>query len=416
MRNTWLVIKREYLDKVRTKAFIISTLLMPAFVLSIVVVPSLLMMKSGARTLVVVTADPRLGEAVKTQIERGDEKADKNATYKAEISTDLGEANRQTLDARIKAGQIDGYLWLSPEAVEKRNADYITKNLGDMMTMGGLRSAVRQAVIRYQLAKVGIGSSESEAILKPVDITAVRYDAKHKRGNPFLSFMLPFLLMMMIYMTVLIYGISVMRAVLEEKSSRVIEVLLSSLKPTELMAGKLLGVGAVGLTQMLLWTGFSAIVGGGQFAIMRDVMKDVTLPWQVLSLFPVFFLLGYFIYSSLLSAVGAMTNSQDEAQQFIFPVMAPLIACTIVAMSIIGRPDGPVAFWMSMFPLTAPMIMFLRIAVSMPPWWQILLSIALQVLALWGLVVVCSRIYRVGILMYGKRPTLPEIFKWLRYS
>jgi ABC-2 type transport system permease protein len=136
----------------------------------------------------------------------------------------------------------------------------------------------------------------------------------------------------------------------------------------------------------------------------------------VLICLPIFFLLGYLLYSTMYAAVGAMVNSEEEAQQLQWPVMMPLILCSVFASAIIRDPNTPLAFWSSIFPLTAPILMFVRIAVQTPPTWQIVLSIVLQILAIWGMVWVCARIYRIGILMYGKRPTLPEIMKWIKYA
>jgi len=222
--------------------------------------------------------------------------------------------------------------------------------------------------------------------------------------------------MFMIYMTVIIYGVAVMRSVIEEKTSRVVEVLLSSVRPMELMAGKIIGVGAVGLTQMLIWCTCIAALGTPGFVAAKSYLKDVQIPAPVFILFPIFFLLGYLLYAALYAAVGAMVNSDEEAQQVQWPVLLPLIACTAFASAVIRQPNGQLAFWLSLFPLTSPIIMFVRVASQMPPLWQVLLSIAILIATIYAVVFICARIYRVGILMYGKRPTLPEIIKWIKYA
>ena len=219
-------------------------------------------------------------------------------------------------------------------------------------------------------------------------------------------------------MTVLIYGINVMRSVIEEKSSRVLEVLLGSVSPMQLMAGKIIGVGAVGLTQIFLWAAAGVLLGGhgASHHLLGGVLEGARLATPVLVLFPVFFLLGYATYACLYAAIGAMVNSDDEAAQFQFPVTLPLLLCMVFSTAIIGDPNSPLAFWLSLFPLTSPIIMFVRVSVSTPPSWQLALSIGLSLFSLYGLVWLSSRIYRVGILMYGKRPTVAEILKWLRYA
>lgn len=231
-----------------------------------------------------------------------------------------------------------------------------------------------------------------------------------------MSFFLPLTLMMMIYMTVIIYGVAVMRSVIEEKTSRVVEVLLSSVSSMELMAGKILGVGAVGLTQVLIWASFGAVIGSPMIMAAKSMMKDVHLPVAVIIAFPVFFVLGYLLYSTMYAAVGAMVNSDEEAQQMQWPVLAPLVSCAVFASMVIRTPNSPFAQALSIFPLTSPIIMFVRITVATPPTWQIALSVGLLIATIYGMVALCSRIYRVGILMYGKRPTLPEILKWIKYA
>jgi ABC-2 type transport system permease protein len=176
----------------------------------------------------------------------------------------------------------------------------------------------------------------------------------------------------------------------------------------------------VGLTQIALWTASGALLGTGGYAmagrLLGETVRDAHLSAAVLVLFPVFFILGYATYACLYAAIGAMVNSDEEASQFQFPVTLPLLLCMVFATAIIGDPETPLAFWLSMFPLTSPIIMFVRVSVSQPPAWQIALSISLSLATLYGLVWFSSRIYRVGILMYGKRPTLREIVKWLRYA
>jgi ABC-2 type transport system permease protein len=281
--------------------------------------------------------------------------------------------------------------------------------------------ALRFALSERELAGHGFSPDEAKKLLGPVDVDTVHIDKEgSNKSNGIGAFLLPFLLLISIYMTVFIYGIYVMRSVIEEKSSRVIEVLLGSVTPVQLMAGKIIGVGAVGLTQIAIWAAAVGIFEGGSFAIAQEIlgdsMKDAHVSTAVLILFPVFFILGYATYACLYAAIGAMVNSDEEAQQLQFPVSLPLILCIVFAMPIIRDPNSPLAFWLSMFPLTAPMIMFVRASVSMPPVWQIATSIGLSLCSLYGLVWLTSRIYRVGILMYGKRPTLPEILKWIRYA
>jgi len=220
---------------------------------------------------------------------------------------------------------------------------------------------------------------------------------------------------MVLYVTVLLYGVNVMRSILEEKTSRIMEVMLSTASAKELMAGKILGVGAVGLTQVAIWAGTALVFSAGPLAAGAALLKGV-LSIKLLIFFALYFLLGYVLYSTLCAAVGSMVNSEQEAQQLQFLIMMPMILSVIMIMQIFQHPNSPLAFWGSLFPFTAPLVMFTRIAMQEPPMWQIGLSIVLMVATIYGMIWLCGRIYRVGILMYGKKPTLPEIVKWIKYA
>jgi ABC-2 type transport system permease protein len=195
----------------------------------------------------------------------------------------------------------------------------------------------------------------------------------------------------------------------------VMEVMLSTARSSELMAGKILGVAAVGLTQIGIWAAMVIFPSAGGLLAGMSAIKGILSP-GLLVYFAVFFLLGFALYSTLCAAVGAMVNSEQEAQQLQFVVMLPMIVAVIILVNVFQYPSSPMAVWASMFPLTAPLIMFMRVALQSPPIWQIALSIILMIATVFGLVWACGRIYRVGILMYGKKPTLPELMKWIRYA
>jgi ABC-2 type transport system permease protein len=428
MRNVWLIVKREYLERVRTRAFILFTVLMPIFVAGVVVVPSkLMMMKSDAvRHIVVAAPTMQLANEIKSQLENPERptksraNSDENTSPKfavdAQQTTD--EAARNELTTQVAKNKIDGFVWLTDQAITDNKFVYVTSHPSDFTDFSTVQGAVNRSVMRFRVAAKGIPPDQIKGILKRLDMDVTSVDKSGKEGPPvgIAAFFLPYVMMFIIYMTVLIYGMAVMRSVLQEKTSRVMEVMLSAATPTQMMAGKLIGVGAVGITQILIWLATLVIFSTPALAAAGPVMKDLSIQPAVLVCLAVFFLLGYFLYSSMYAAVGAMVNSEEEAQQLQWPVMMPLILCVVFASAVIRDPNTPLAFWTSIFPFTAPIIMFVRVAVQMPPLWQILLSIALQIFAIWGMIWVCARIYRVGILMYGKRPTLPEIMKWIKYA
>jgi ABC-2 type transport system permease protein len=438
VRKILLVIQREYIVRVRTKAFIIFTVLMPLLMGAAVIVPGKLMMQSaGTRHVTIVCADAAVAATMKSELEGSRASDDKEAPAAAEeqhgekrgtkqdfavtVESTPSEELRRNLTSMVRNNALDGFAWIEPDAIRTRKATYYSRNSSDFIESSLVSRALRLALSERELAGHGFSAAQAKTLLGPIAVNNVHISnegATQSNGSG--AFVLPFLLLMAIYMTVLIYGLYVMRSVIEEKSSRVIEVLLGSLTPMQLMAGKIIGVGAVGLTQIGIWALAGIAMGTGGFAMagrmMGDSMKDAHISTTVLALFPVFFLLGYATYSCMYAAVGAMVNSEEEAQQLQFPVTLPLIACIVVATAVIRDPNTPLAFWLSMFPLTSPIIMFVRVSENMPPLWQLALSIALSLATLYALVWLSSRIYRVGILMYGKRPTLPEIVKWIRYS
>jgi ABC-2 type transport system permease protein len=433
MRKVLLIIQREYIVRVRTKAFIIFTILMPVLFGAMFVLPGKLMVRgSETRQVVIVAADAVLADTMKTELvgfrASDDEEAPPADTRKAtradfdvSVETSPSEALRQQLTRRVRSGQLDGFAWIEADAVTTRRATYYSRNASDFIEASLVSRAFRLALSERQLSERGFSPAQAKTLLGPVSVDTVRIDKQGvNKSNSMAAVALPYVLLITIYVTVLIYGLYVMRSVIEEKSSRVIEVLLGSVTPMQLMAGKIIGVGAVGLTQIGIWFAAAIVLGSGGLAFAHQIignsMKDAHISAVALILFPVFFLLGYATYACLYAAIGAMCNSDEEAQQLQFPVTLPLILCMACAIPIIRDPNTPLAFWLSMFPLTSPIIMYVRISINMPPVWQVALSIAISLASLYGLIWLSSRIYRIGILMYGKRPTLPEILKWIRYA
>jgi ABC-2 type transport system permease protein len=421
MRNVWLVVKREYMERVRSKAFIIFTVLTPTLVAAVTILPSKLigMKSSGTRHVVVVASNRGVGEAVQQQLESrdADSEREESLNLKVDVQVAPTDALRKQLSAEVGDSKLDGYLWLTDDAIAARKFTYSTRNSSDFIETSLVKNAVTTALMKQQLASHGVARNEVDDLLKPVSMDTVSVDkGTEKKAGGVGVILMPFVLMMMIYVPLIIYGVAVMRSVLEEKTTRIVELLLSSITARQLMAGKILGVGSVGLTQVGIWTLLGAVAGTPAMVAAKPYLAEMQMPLSSYLFFPVFFILGYFLYSTMYATVASMVNSEEEAQQMQWPVMLPLIICTTFAMSVIRQPNSPLAFWTSMFPLTAPIIMFVRILVQQPPVWQIALSIAILLATIYGLVSLCSRIYRVGILMYGKRPTLPEIMKWIKYA
>jgi ABC-2 type transport system permease protein len=266
-----------------------------------------------------------------------------------------------------------------------------------------------------RLVDKGVPSGEIEALLKNIRLRTLRVTetgAKEDRGLG--GFLLSFFFTMVLYSTLIFYGVAVMRGIIEEKSSRIFEVLLSSVKPIQLMAGKILGLAAVGLTQYLVWAIMIGLAGGGFGIAALSQLGEMNVTPLMLGAFVVYFLLGYVLYSALYAALGAAVNTEQEAQQLQFFVVILLVAPLILQQMVMRNPSSTASVALSLVPFFAPLLMFLRITIQTPPAWQLALSVALMIatgaLVMWA----CARIYRVGILMYGKRPTLPELWRWFR--
>lgn len=430
MRNVWLIARREYLERVRTRSFLLMTILIPLLMGALTLGPGMLAERVShhAEHLVVVASDRQAGDAIRAQLLHTDQPSrdaiEGKASFKrsaqtppeltVDVDTDTSAEHRAALTAKVGKKEIDGVIWATDDALKTRNIPLITRDVSSFIANEEIRSGLNQSLSRQALSKRGLSRDEIEQVFSPVKLD-VQDAAGKGAANPQIVFIVSFVLVMILYMSLLLYGINVMRAVLEEKTSRIMEVMLSVAQAKEMMAGKILGVGAVGLTQIGIWFAFSMIYIVPNAAAMRGQLKTVLTPGLLLW-FAVFYLLGYALYSAMYAAIGSMVNSEQEAQQLQFVAVLPLVAAIAVMFSVAQFPNSPVAIWCSLIPFTSPLIMFMRIAVQTPPLWQIALSIFFLVATIYGLVLLCAKIYRVGILMYGKRPTLPEIVKWLKYA
>ena len=415
MRNIGLILRREYLERVRTKSFLISTILLPLFMFGMIFLPSkLAMMKTeGVKHIALVSNNAEIAQSVASQLTDGTRFGTK---YTVDVVNDTSEEERAKLRDQVSGGQLDGFIWLSDDAIASRNVTYGARETSDFTEDAGLQSAVSSAIMKHELASRGVAASEVDSLLKEVHIKTVPIQKGKEAGSVSgLEWLSSFLLAMMLYLTLIVYGMSVMRSVLEEKTSRVMEVMLSCVTPKQLMAGKILGVGAAGLTQIAIWCAIAGVFGGAGAAASGNGPQLAISVGTLAALVP-FFLGGFLLYSGLYAALGAMVNSEQEAQQWQFFVTMPLVVPVVMMTYVIRQPNAPLSVWMSLVPFFAPILMYVRVLVERPPVWQIALCAGLLLATMYLVLALCSRIYRVGILMYGKRPTLPEIVKWLRYS
>ena len=406
MNNTLLVARREYVERIRTKGFLVMTVLVPLILVGIGFAVSMVNGHSNGTKIVIVSADRHFADDLAEEL-----KTASHGTATAEIVSQPKDGMRSELNARLKERGLDGYLWVTPAAAAgvRPTFEWTPKAKADIVTQSNISSAIRSTLTREGLLRSGMSGAEVESLLKPVDLDST------EAGKPsgLASLASVYAIFFIMYFTIVQYGMNVSRSIIEEKSSRIFEVLLSTIKPEEMLAGKVLGVGAVGLTQIGIWVG--AALAYFKFALVATGMQFPLSGVQMIA-FIVFFLLGYTLFSSVAAALGAMCSSEQELQQLNMVLMLPLILCSVFIFRIITDSDGLLAKAFSFFPFTTPLIMYVRISVKQPPTWQIALSVFDLVVAIAVVIWLASKIYRVGILMYGKKPNLPEIMRWLKYS
>lgn len=416
MHNIWLVAKREYLERIRAKSFLLMTVLIPLLMGGLVYGAALANRNSGNLHIAIVTSDPKFGNDVRTELESNKQQSDgdsaddnnKQTVSKVDVVPPAKDT-RAMLDNQLKNRKLDGYIWVTPSDAPhiRPTFEWVSKSKADILTPSLLGSGIRTTLTREGLGNLGMPTSEVDSLLKPVDLISKDKD------SGWAAFASVYALFFLMYFVILFYGMNVARSIIEEKSSRIFEVLLATIRPEEMMAGKVIGVGAIGLTQVGIWIVAGLLVTQLGF-LAAGVSLSIT-PTQI-AFFILFFLLGYILYSSVAAALGAMTSSEQELQQLNMFLMLPLIACSVVILQVVRDSDGVIAKAFSFFPFCTPLIMYVRIVVHQPPAFQIALSIVGLILTILAIIWFASRIYRVGILMYGKKPNLPEILRWLKYS
>ena len=413
MLNIWLIAKREYLERIRAKSFLLMTILIPLLMGGLVYGAALANGRSVNMHIAVVTQDPQFGRDLKSELEsskqvdsNSDGESTRQGISKVDIISPPLSDTRATLDNQLRDRKLDGYIWVTPSADPhtRPTFEWVSKSKADILTPALLGQGIRTTLTREGLGNAGMSMPEIDSLLKPVDLVS-------KDKNAAFASVYAFFFLM--YFVILFYGMNVARSIIEEKTSRIFEVLLATIRPEEMMAGKVIGVGAVGLSQIGIWIVAGLLVA--KLGLLAAGVSFSVTPVQV-AFFVLFFLLGYVLYSSVAAALGAMTSSEQELQQMNMFLMLPLIACSVVILRVVRDSDGFIAKAFSFFPFCTPLIMYVRIAVHQPPIWQIAVSIVGLIVTILAVLWFASRIYRVGILMYGKKPNLPEILRWLKYS
>ena len=416
MKNIFVIFKREYLTRVKNKTFIIMTFLAP-----------LLMVGFYAATIYIAT-------------ETGDDDRTKTV-YVSDNNPELllshnppanyvllpAPSDSDSALAHVERGLV--HAWLNVEDRDLRSVDsatYYTSETPSITEKETLKEWIRNKATQRQFARLGlregqIDSLQSSCSLETKEVTG-QGDVKESSSG--LKSGIGFALAFMIYIFIFVYGSMVMRSAMEEKTNRIVEVIVSSVKPFDLMMGKILGVAAVGLTQFVAWIvlavglvfGISALFlnsGNGMTTEFTEPLSN--LPYfQILAIFLLFFVGGYLLYSSFFAAIGSAVNQESDVQQFMMPVTLPLVFGFVIAQTVaLKAPHGAMAKLFSMIPLTSPIVMVVRAPFGVPLS-ELALSFGLLVLTFVLMVWLSGRIYRIGILSYGKKPTWKDLWKWLR--
>ena len=424
MRKIWLVLKREYLTRVRSRGFILSTVGLPLFSIGIFAVTMGIMTRKTERTLNISILDNVGGMRAQIAASLGEKLPDGRPMYQIAESWERppDEAKiREELNRRIREGQLEGFILVPKDALDTKSITFQTRGPEDFRTIEAVSRAADNALIAKRLSQRGVHVDDLHELLRGADLSIVRVTKAGESKDEGQGFLFQVSMVMILYITLVVYGVMTMRSVIEEKSSRIVEILASSINPTHLLTGKILGVAAVGLTQYLIWAITAALVSSYGAAMAGVFGRSpstftIQLPTSFLIYPIIFFLAGYFLYASLYASLGAIAGSEEDSQQVQLPVTMMLAVCMILYLVILREPNSPLAVALTLFPLFAPILMVFRIMVQPPPFWQIALSLGLILASTVGVVRLSAKVYRVGILMYGKRPSLREVARWLRYT
>ena len=447
MAKLWVVFRREYLERVRSKWFLLGTLLGPVFFILVAGAPRLIGNRGeGTRDVahieVIDATGAGLGERVAAALR--DRFPLSRAPYLTVVDESGVAVAQDKALLRVEREEILGYLLLGPGTLAGDSVRYEGRNANAHNDVDAIRGAVRSQVLAERMEREGIDAQKVAAFQRfPLEMYTQRIgDKGREKANQLSAIFLGYAVALLLYMMIVIYGQAIMRSVLEEKATRVAEVVVSSVNTDILLAGKILGVGLVAITQVLSWVALSiaAMAYAGPYLFGDQSRADAVasaagtlgaggspglgllalgippIPlWAAVALFCCF-VMGFIFYASLFAAVGAMVNSQEDVQQAATPVMLLLVSSVIFMGPILANPGSAMARTMSMLPTSAPIIMPLRITLVPVPWIEVVGALSGVAAACAASIWLSGRVYRVGLLMYGKKPSLRELARWIKYA
>ncbi|UCC40955.1 MAG: ABC transporter permease [Candidatus Aminicenantes bacterium] len=427
------IIEREYVTRAKTKGFIIGTILFPIILVllfsGIFIVRTLF--KPSTRTYYIVDQTGMIfDEFARIQSGKLKNGEPKYRFTLKKVPSDSMEASLETFQSKVMQKEIYGYLIIPEDVVESRKVRYSAKNVSDFEEQESFSRTLSWIVTNYRLKNKGLPADEIRKEMDQGKVSLVSHQVTEKgeiKKSGISSYILTYILTYVMFLMMMIYGQILMRSVIEEKSQRITESIVSAIKPLELMFGKIVGVCGLGLTQLVIFGGFMLAAVTYAEPLFRRfglsspeflrIIRQLHFTAPVFGFMILFFLLGFVFYSGLYAALGAMVNTEDEGQQYQMPLIFFFIMGYFIMFTVAQNPDTARAFWVSLFPPFTPMVMFARIAVSDPMIPSgAYLSILTMVISTAILIYIVSKIYRVGILMYGKKPSIKEAIKWIRYK
>jgi ABC-2 type transport system permease protein len=420
VREVLIIVRREFLERVRTRAFILGTIAFPLFMAAIFLVP-MAFDRPVERELVLVDEAPspvgdRFAQLLTAMADSG-----AGNIYTIERMSGRLVDLREQLNQQVLDEEIDGYVALPPGILENERVIYRARSIGSGEVIGDLRRAATDAVQSERLRRAGLEQGNVSALFRRVEIddASVTGTGEEGRGAE-ATFFYAYIVAFLIYFITVIYGQTVLRNVIEEKTNRIAEVMVSSVRATHLMLGKIIGVGSAALLQVAIWTTAVVIVAlrsdliADRFGIPREALSALSIPPIQGVLFILYFALGFLLFAAVFAATGAALTSDQEAQSVQMPIMVPLFIPLILSFRIAADPNSTLARVLGLFPLTAPLTMPMRISAAAIPAWEIGLSLLLLLLGLVFVAWLGGKVFRVGILATGSRPSLRDLARWIR--
>jgi ABC-2 type transport system permease protein len=425
MDKLWVITAREYLERVRTRWFLFSTVFGPVFFAALMILPAVITRRTKAsedvtRIVVLDATGRELGRRIADGLSVG-MTGDTARTRIQELAPERLAPAESAATRAIVRGELTGYLVLDSAALDGRRVRYAGRNASAEADMDMLRRVVRESVMETRLEMAGVEPDQSAALVRTqLAFELERITDRGRGGSARVSVFFAIIIVVMLYMALMLYGQAVLRGVMEEKQTRVAEVVISSVPPWQLLGGKVIGVGAVGLTQLAVWVSSAILLLRYRGPILAQLgasamsftPPDITVGMGLMLL--LFFVAGYVFYSSLFAAVGAMVSTEQEAQQALMPIILLLVSSFVFFQPILSKPTSGLAHTLSWLPFSAPIVMPLRMAVVPVAGWDVAISLISVAAGSYIAVWLAARIYRTGMLMYGKRPTMRELARWLR--